>query len=136
MKASPLECRGVEIDRGPDPAGRGSEPVAFVAGATGFVGRAVVAELARRGVLTIAHVRPDSRELDEWRRTFAALGPHCRTDATAWDEQALTATLRDRAVTHVFGLIGTTRGRAKREGVTLVALFALWLAFVLAMAWA
>ena len=93
-------------------------PVAFVAGATGFVGRAVVAELVRRDVLTIAHVRPDSRELDDWRRKFAALGPHCRTDATAWDEQALTATLRDRAVTHVFGLIGTTRGRAKRDGVT------------------
>ncbi len=99
-------------------AGPASAPVAFVAGATGFVGRAVVAELVRRGVTTIAHVRPDSRDLDEWRRKFGeAGGGHVEVDTTAWDEAALTATLRARAVTHVFGLIGTTRGRAKRDGV-------------------
>ena len=94
-----------------------SAPVAFVAGATGFVGGAVVAELVRRDVLTLAHVRPDSRDVDGWRRKFAALGPHCRTDTTAWDEKALTATLRDRAVTHVFCLIGTTKARAKQDQV-------------------
>lgn len=95
-----------------------TSPVAFVAGATGFVGRAVVAELVKRGVLTYAHVRPDSRDLDGWRRKFAELGPHCKADATAWDEKELTATLRERGVTHVFCLIGTTRGRAKKDGVT------------------
>ena len=89
--------------------------VAFVAGATGFVGRAVVAELVRRGITTIAHVRPDSRDLDGWRRKFAEAG--AEVDTTAWDEAALTATLAARAVTHVFCLIGTTRGRAKQDGV-------------------
>ena len=49
-------------------------PVAFVAGATGFVGRAVVPALRRAGVTTIAHVRPDSARLDEWRKRFASTG--------------------------------------------------------------
>ena len=48
--------------------------VAFVAGATGFTGREVVAELVRRGVRTLAHVRPDSSRLDEWRERFEAMG--------------------------------------------------------------
>lgn len=37
-----------------------SSPVAFVAGATGRTGRAVVTALRHRGVTTIAHVRPES----------------------------------------------------------------------------
>lgn len=90
-------------------------PIAFVAGATGFVGRAVVTALVARGVTTIAHVRPDSRELDDWRRKLGAAG--AEVDTSPWDEAALTATLRARGVTHVLCLIGTTRGRAKKDGV-------------------
>lgn len=90
-------------------------PVAFVAGATGFVGRAVVAALRARGVTTIAHVRPDSSRLGEWRERFAALG--ATTDASPWQVEALAAALKAAAVTHVFCLIGTTRGRAKADAV-------------------
>lgn len=90
---------------------------AFVAGATGLTGRFVVRELAARGVTTVAHVRPDSRALASWRERFEAMG--ASVDATAWEEAALTATLRAVAPTLVFGLLGTTRKRGKaaaREG--------------------
>jgi len=85
---------------------------AFVAGATGLTGRAVVEQLRERGVETIAHVRPDSSKLEAWRERFTALG--AEVDTTAWDEAAMTDTLRERAPTHVFALLGTTRARAKR----------------------
>ncbi len=85
---------------------------AFVAGATGLTGRLVVEELRARGVDAIAHVRPDSSSLEAWRARFGALG--ARVDTTAWDEAALTATLRELAPSIVFALLGTTRKRAKR----------------------
>lgn len=93
-----------------------SAPVAFVAGATGFVGRAVVPALVARGAKTIAHVRPDSSRIDGWKKRFAEMG--ASVDASAWERDALVAALRAAAVTHVFCLIGTTRGRAKSDGVT------------------
>ncbi len=43
-------------------------------GATGYTGRAVVSELRERGFEVVAHVRPDSTQLDEWRSRFAQLG--------------------------------------------------------------
>lgn len=89
---------------------------AFVAGATGFVGRALVPALVARGVETVAHVRPDSGRLDEWREKFGAQG--AKVDATAWDEAAMTATLTALQPTHVFCTIGTTRQRAKTDQVS------------------
>jgi nucleoside-diphosphate-sugar epimerase len=89
--------------------------VAWVAGATGFVGRTVVAKLGARGTKTIAHVRPDSSRVEEWRSTFAASG--AETDTTAWDAAALGERLRAAAVTHVFCLIGTTRKKARTDQV-------------------
>ncbi len=84
--------------------------VAFVAGATGYTGREVVRILAARGATVIAHVRPDSPRLAEWRQRFAALG--ARVDATPWEEAAMRATLAAVRPTHVFALLGTTRARA------------------------
>ena len=48
--------------------------IAFVAGATGYTGREVVRVLLERGVRTVAHVRPDSPHVDEWRSRFEAQG--------------------------------------------------------------
>lgn len=88
---------------------------AYVAGATGYVGRDVVAALAARGVETWAHVRPDSPRLDAWRERFAEGG--VSVDTTAWEAAALRARLAELEPTAVFALIGTTRKRARAEGV-------------------
>lgn len=89
--------------------------VAWVAGATGFVGREVVARLAGRA-RTIAHVRPESMKLAEWRERFGALG--AEVDASPWQVDAVAAALHARAVTHVFCCIGTTRAQARADGIT------------------
>lgn len=87
---------------------------AFVCGATGYTGRALVEELVRRGVHTVAHVRPDSPALATWRERFHALG--AAVESTAFDEDAMAEVLSDHGVTHLFQLIGTTRRRAKAAG--------------------
>jgi uncharacterized protein YbjT (DUF2867 family) len=89
---------------------------AFVAGATGYTGREVVAALRRRGVETNAHVRADSRDRERWTTRFAAIG--AQVDHTAWTAEAMASTLAARRPSVVFALLGTTRARAGREGVT------------------
>lgn len=84
---------------------------AFVAGATGYTGRAVVRTLASRGIETWAHIRPDSPGRERWTERFRALG--ARVDTTPWSEDALCATLARIAPTLVFALLGTTSKRAK-----------------------
>ena len=83
---------------------------AFVAGATGYVGREVVRALRAANVDTWAHVRPDSARLSEWRQRFGALGAH--VDTTPWEAEAMQARLTDLSPTLVFALLGTTRARA------------------------
>ncbi len=84
---------------------------AFVAGATGYTGREVVRQLAASGVRTIAHVRPDSPSLPEWRERFARMG--AEVDATAWQPSAMEAALRRHQPDAVFALLGTTRAKAR-----------------------
>lgn len=88
---------------------------AFVLGATGFVGREVVRQLCVRGTKTVAHVRPDSSKLAEWRSRFAELGAD--VDTTAWDAAALAARIRELAPQQLYILIGTTRAKAKSDRV-------------------
>jgi uncharacterized protein YbjT (DUF2867 family) len=90
-----------------------SPVTAFVAGATGYVGRAVVAALRGHGVPTVAHVRPDSAALPRWQGAFGALG--ATVDTTPWEPAAMRATLQRVAPTHLFALLGTTRARAARR---------------------
>lgn len=85
---------------------------AFVAGATGLTGREVVRQLTSRSVRTIAHVRPDSARVGEWRERFAECG--ALVDTTAWQEAALSARLQALAPEVVFALLGTTRARGKQ----------------------
>ena len=96
-----------------DTASVSDEQVHFVAGATGYTGRAVVAALRRRGHLTWAHVRPDSRGLERWTTFFAEQG--AGVDATEWTPDAMAATLARVRPTHVWSLLGTTRARADRD---------------------
>lgn len=91
----------------------------FVAGATGYTGREVVRECRARNLETIAHVRPDSRNLDDWRRRFETLG--ARVDTTAWTLEAVTATFRALQPGWVYALLGTTRARGKAATGSAVA---------------
>ena len=88
---------------------------AFVLGATGFVGREVVRQLCVRGTKTYAHVRPDSKSLDDWRTRFSSLG--AEIDTTAWDAPAMAARWRELRPDQVYVLIGTTRSKAKSDSV-------------------
>jgi len=82
---------------------------AFVAGATGYTGREVVRILAESGVTVVAHVRPDSARLDDWKRRFEEQG--AEVDTTPWDEEAMTETLERQKPGLVFALLGTTKSR-------------------------
>lgn len=84
---------------------------AFVAGATGYTGRSLVERLRAKGVRTIAHVRPDSSELDAWRTRFASIGAD--VDTTPWQPKAIKARLAELKPGFVFAALGTTRKRAK-----------------------
>ncbi len=88
---------------------------ALVLGATGFVGREVVRQLCVRATETIAHVRPDSKQLAEWQRTFGELG--ATVDTTAWDATALAATFRVTKPAQIYICIGTTRHKAKADAI-------------------
>jgi len=88
---------------------------AFVLGATGFVGREVVRQLCVRGATAIAHVRPDSASLSDWRARFSSLG--ASVDTTPWDAAQLAARFAALASAQLYILIGTTRQRAKSDRV-------------------
>ncbi|HVU05328.1 MAG TPA: NAD(P)H-binding protein [Polyangiaceae bacterium] len=87
-------------------------PTAFVAGATGYTGRAVVRALVRRRVDTVAHVRPDAPTLadvtGELQRDGAVV------DTTPWEEAAFTETIARLRPDVVFALLGTTRKRERQ----------------------
>lgn len=91
-------------------------PRAFVAGATGYVGREVVTALRDAGVETWAHVRPNSSRMQEWRSRFGALG--AQVDDTPWEADAMRDRLVALAPTLVFALLGTTKARAKAAART------------------
>ena len=86
---------------------------AFIAGATGYTGRHVAERLAREGVRTIAHVRPDSPALGSWTARFSAAG--AETDATPWTDDEMARTMARVRPDFVFALLGTTRSRAARD---------------------
>ena len=85
--------------------------IAFVAGATGYTGREVVRALVGQGVRTVAHVRPDSPRVEEWRERFEAAG--AAVDTTPWGDAEMVYTLSTLQPTHVFSLLGTTRARRR-----------------------
>ncbi len=87
---------------------------AFVAGATGFTGREVVRLLCERGVSTVAHVRPDSQRMEEWRERFQGMG--AEVSATPWEQGPMVAALKDLKPAYVFALLGTIRARMKQAG--------------------
>src|SRR5690606_11638406 len=81
--------------------------------ATGYTGQALVRELRARGIHTVAHVRPDSTALPQWRGEFEPLG--AVVDTTAWTAPAMTAALRRRQPQAALPLPGTTRARMRKS---------------------
>ena len=86
---------------------------AWVAGATGYTGRALVEALADAGHQAIAHVRPSSTSRGSLIDAWTARGVTVRE--LPWDEDALTTALQDDAPDLIFCLIGTTRKSARAE---------------------
>ena len=93
--------------------GHGAPERAFVFGATGYTGQAVVRALRARGVVTAAHIRPDSPKLEAFRTTWSAIG--AELNATPWEREALKARLTEFGPTAVFSLLGTTRKRESAD---------------------
>lgn len=91
-----------------------NQKTAFVAGATGFVGKALAAELVRQGWRSVAHVRPDSKQLAHWQAHFQSVGVQVST--AAWSADAMAAELQRIGASHVFCCVGTTRQRMGRDG--------------------
>jgi NADH dehydrogenase len=88
---------------------------AFVLGATGYVGREVVRQLAVRGDKVWAHVRPDSKELARWQETFGNEG--ATVDTTAWNADAMAARWRELEPNAIYICIGTTKKKAKSDAL-------------------
>ena len=88
---------------------------AFVAGATGYTGRAVVAQLCADGHEVVAHIRPDSPRRTHWQELFANLpgSERLTVDLTAWTSGDMNATLARVQPDLVFALLGTTASRKK-----------------------
>lgn len=86
--------------------------IAFIAGATGYTGREVVRALRAQGARAVAHVRPDSARLEEWRARFEALG--AEVDTTPWTALAMTSTIERLRPGVIFAVLGTTKKRASK----------------------
>lgn len=107
MSASPAVAQG---------AAPGS---AFVLGATGYVGGALVRELRARGHATTAHLRHDSPRRDAHIAAFRALGAD--VDTTPWEAQAFRRTFDASRPSLVFLCLGTTLRRRLRRPTSSVA---------------
>ena len=86
---------------------------AFVTGATGYTGRAVVQSLRDRSVDTTAHIRPASSRREEYTEKFESIG--ASVDCTPWDGEAMAQTVARLTPDVVFFLVGTTRARDRRS---------------------
>lgn len=96
------------------------DPIAFVLGATGYVGSHLVDVLVDDpGVgRVIAHARPGSARADEraaeWSRRGAG---RPEVDRTPLEPEALAGALERHRPSHLFLCHGTTRRQAAREGI-------------------
>ena len=85
----------------------------IIIGATGYAGSAVVSYLCDKKIETIAHIRPDSSNLEKAKKRFSHLG--AKIDTTEWSASAFREMLLQHQPTHVFSMLGTTQARAKKD---------------------
>ncbi|AWV88595.1 NAD(P)H-binding protein [Bradymonas sediminis] len=100
---------------------KSSTPRILVIGATGYTGRAVVAQLAERPATKVwAHIRPDSSALPDWQERVKAW-ENVELSTAAWEEEAIRAELARLEPTHIFLLLGTTKARGRQGTDSAVA---------------
>ena len=87
--------------------------IAFVAGATGYTGRAVVRSLIQAGIEVHAHLRPDSPRRAQWTARFQEWGAH--VDTTPWQPEAMKERITELNPTVIFGCLGTTKKRIAKD---------------------
>lgn len=87
--------------------------IAFVIGATGYTGRAIVAELRSRDIETHAHIRPGSTRSGALAAEFRRIG--ATVNQTSWRADSFAETIADMQPDLVFGCLGITRSGAKAE---------------------
>lgn len=78
-------------------------PNAFVAGAANPIGRAVVENLASRGVATLAHIEVEVAQRGTWQKKLNF--PMVRCDATTWEMSALTKLMAQLKPSHIFATL-------------------------------
>jgi nucleoside-diphosphate-sugar epimerase len=91
---------------------------ALVAGAANPIGRAVVEELAARGVPAIAHLAVEVAERAAWQKRLNF--PQVRCDATRWETSPLTGLMAQNKPTHIFVMLNvgwTMSQRLEKRGL-------------------
>ncbi|MEC7984014.1 MAG: NAD(P)H-binding protein [Myxococcota bacterium] len=88
------------------------QPRFLIVGATGYTGRAVIHHLRTKQIHTVAHIRPNSPNLDWAQPEFTQAG--AVVDTTSWDTEAVLQMIQRHRPTHVFSLLGTTKAKAKK----------------------
>ncbi len=87
---------------------------AFIAGATGYLGRKVIEYLVAEGVETYAHIRPDQKHIDEWVEYFVSMG--ATPDLTPWEQKDMSKLMTKLHPTLAFSFLGSNRLRTKKIG--------------------
>lgn len=87
--------------------------VLLVFGATGYTGRHLVEDACRRGLRTVAHIRPDSPRAQTTGERLRDAGAELA--CVPWEADAIRSLVARVAPTHVFCLLGITKAGARRE---------------------
>jgi nucleoside-diphosphate-sugar epimerase len=99
--------------------GQNTGPVSFILGASGTTGQALVEELRAgpyaKGGRVIAHLREDQPRTPFLQRQFEDIG--AEVWISPFSQEALAAALQEFKPSHLFILHGTTKSRAKAEGL-------------------
>ena len=92
------------------------QPRFLLIGATGYTGKAVAQYLRSKNIDCIAHIRPNSPNLETAKQFFTGLS--AEVDTSAWTPDDFSALLQKHEPSHIFSLLGTTKAKAKHAAKT------------------
>ena len=87
---------------------------AWVFGASGLTGQAIVKSLRKAGIETCAHIRPNSSSYPHVAPDFEACGAEIHV--LPWDSHAIGRAFERQPPQFVFLALGTTKARARADG--------------------